>query len=67
MAPLSPHHMSLLERVLSTDFVPLLPPLLDTSKPADQQRKKNLIPGVRGVCIIKALRNSAKGGLSIRC
>src|SRR5579863_8796961 len=42
MAPLSPHHMSLLERVLSTDFVPLLPPLLDTSKPADQQRKKNL-------------------------
>ena len=44
MAALSPHHMSLLEKVLSTDFVPLLPPLLNTSKPADQQRKK-ISPG----------------------
>lgn len=42
MAPLSDVYMALLESTLAKDFVPHLPLLLDQTKPADQQRKKNL-------------------------
>ena len=42
MAALSADYMALLEKALGKDFVPHLPPMLDLTKPADEQKKKNL-------------------------
>lgn len=42
MASLEPHHMAVLKKVLADRFVPLLPPLLDTTKPAAEQQAKQL-------------------------
>lgn len=42
MAALEPHHMAVLKKVLAERFVPLLPPLLDTTKPAAEQQVKQL-------------------------
>lgn len=60
MAPLSAHNMSLLEIALGRDFVPHLPPLLDSSKPVEQQNKKNLSRAfsayaLRNLCEIAAV------------
>lgn len=35
-------HFALLEKALEADYVPHLPPLLDQTKPAEEQRRKNL-------------------------
>lgn len=42
MAALEPQYMAILKKVLAERFVPLLPPLLDTSKPAAEQQGKQL-------------------------
>src|SRR5574340_426690 len=42
MSGLQPHHMTLLEQALTGSFVPHLPPLLDQTRPAEEQRRKNL-------------------------
>lgn len=40
MAALEPQYMSILKKVLAERFVPFLPPLLGTAKPADQAAKQ---------------------------
>lgn len=42
MPPLASHYATLLEQMLTDKFVPYLPALLDQTKPADQQQRKNL-------------------------
>lgn len=42
MSVLQPHYFTLLEKTLKDDFVPNLPPLLDTTRPVDEQNRKNL-------------------------
>jgi len=42
MSPLQPHYLTLLEKALSDGFVPHLLPLLDTRRPDEEQRRKNL-------------------------
>jgi hypothetical protein len=42
MAKLEAHYMAILKKVLAERFVPFLPPLLDTSKPASDQEAKQL-------------------------
>jgi hypothetical protein len=42
MAALEPQYMEILKKALAECFVPFLPPLLDTTKPADQQQAKQL-------------------------
>lgn len=42
MPALAPHYMSMLKKVLAERFVPFLPPLLDTTKPAAEQQAKQL-------------------------
>ncbi len=42
MSPLSAEHFALLQRALEVDYVPHLPPLLDQTRPAEEQRIKNL-------------------------
>jgi hypothetical protein len=42
MSPLQQHHLILLERALTDHLVPHLPPLLDTTRPPEEQRRKNL-------------------------
>jgi hypothetical protein len=41
MAAISPEYLTLLNKTLEKDFVPHLPALIDTTRPADQQKKKN--------------------------
>ncbi len=42
MNSLQPHYQTLLEKTLSENFVPHLPPLLDAHRPAEEQQRKNL-------------------------
>lgn len=42
MPALEPQYMSILKNILNDIFVPLLPPLLDTTKPAEAQLEKQL-------------------------
>lgn len=42
MAALQPQYMAILKKVLAERFVPYLPPLLDTRKPAAEQQTKQL-------------------------
>lgn len=42
MSPLEQQHIVMLERALEADFVPNLPPLLDQTKPINEQQRKNL-------------------------
>ena len=43
MSPaLQPDHYTLLERTLTDNFVPHLPPLLDKTRPVEEQNRKNL-------------------------
>lgn len=42
MSPLELQHIAMLEKSLVVDFVPNLPPLLDQTKPANEQQRKNL-------------------------
>ena len=42
MNALQPHYFTLLEKTLKDNFVPNLPPLLDTTRPVDEQNRKNL-------------------------
>lgn len=42
MAALESHYMEILKKLLAARFVPFLPPLLDTTKPADQQQAKQV-------------------------
>ena len=42
MSALDQAHFAMLEKLLDAEFVPHLPPLLDKTKPPDQQKKKNL-------------------------
>jgi hypothetical protein len=42
MPALEPQYMSILKKILNDIFVPLLPPLLDTTKPAEAQLEKQL-------------------------
>jgi hypothetical protein len=42
MNNLDQHHLVLLNQALTDNFVPHLPPLLDTTKPPDEQERKNL-------------------------
>lgn len=42
MAALESHYMEILKKLLAARFVTFLPPLLDTTKPADQQQIKQL-------------------------
>lgn len=42
MAALESHYMEILKKLLAARFVTFLPPLLDTTKPADQQQTKQL-------------------------
>jgi hypothetical protein len=39
---LDAQYYALLEKALQNDYVPHLPPLLDTKKPTEEQAKKNL-------------------------
>ncbi|MEP6886995.1 MAG: hypothetical protein ABI945_01605 [Nitrospirales bacterium] len=42
MSPLEQHHSALLRKCLVDEFVPHLPPLIDKSKPIEEQSRKNL-------------------------
>ncbi|MDQ5987887.1 MAG: hypothetical protein CSYNP_03635 [Syntrophus sp. SKADARSKE-3] len=42
MSALQPQYFTLLEKTLTENFVPNLPPLIDTTRPPDEQRQKNL-------------------------
>jgi hypothetical protein len=42
MSPLQPHYLTLLEKSLCDGFVPHLPPILDTKRPIEDQRRKDL-------------------------
>ena len=42
MAALEPQYMTILKKALAERFVPSLPPLLDTTKPAAEQQAKQL-------------------------
>ncbi|RJQ49380.1 MAG: abortive phage resistance protein [Desulfobacteraceae bacterium] len=42
MNSLRPHYQTLLERTLSDNFIPHLPPLIDQTRPAEEQQRKNL-------------------------
>jgi hypothetical protein len=42
MAALEPQHMTVLKKILAERFVPSLPPLLDTTRPAAEQQAKQL-------------------------
>jgi hypothetical protein len=42
MAALEPQYMTILKKALADRFVPSLPPLLDTTKPAAEQQAKQL-------------------------
>ena len=42
MSALDPSHFAMLERTLEADFIPHLPPLLNTTKSIEEQRQKNL-------------------------
>ena len=42
MTALQPQYQTLLERTLIENFVPHLPPLLDKTRPSDEQYRKNL-------------------------
>src|SRR5271170_6450459 len=53
MASISAEYMTLLEKHLNDEFVPHLPPLLDTTKPAEQLTKKNLSRAFAGYAIAK--------------
>jgi len=41
MSALEPQHLVILEQTLESDFVPHLPPLLNATKPMDEQVRKN--------------------------
>src|SRR5580700_9342196 len=41
MSALDQAHFAMLQKVLETDFVPHLPPLLDHTKPVEEQNRKN--------------------------
>lgn len=49
MAALEPQYMEILKKALAECFVPFLPPLLDTTKPADQQQASPALRGRVGV------------------
>ena len=64
MPPLDPHHLVLLEKSLGEEFVPYLPPLLDLTRPADEQSRKNLSRAfsafaLTNVCGIPATESAA--------
>src|SRR5437016_5239835 len=42
MSALPPQYVIPLKNVLKNDFVPHLPPLLDQTKPLDEQKRKNI-------------------------
>jgi hypothetical protein len=42
MSALDQAHFAMLQKLLETDFVSHLPPLLDHTKPAEEQNRKNL-------------------------
>src|SRR5208283_1434931 len=42
MSALQPYHLSLLEQALAVGFVPHLRPLLDNTRPPEEQHRKNL-------------------------
>lgn len=42
MSHLEQHHSALLQKCITERFVPILPPLLDKTKPAEEQKRKNL-------------------------
>jgi len=42
MSALQPQYFTLLEKTLTDNFVPNLPPLIYTTRPADEQKRKNL-------------------------
>ena len=68
MPPLSHDHMTLLQAALQRDFLPNLPPLIDTTKPTQEQQRKNLSRAfsafaLSNICEIKpAEAAAARGG-----
>lgn len=42
MSALEDHYIALLKRTLESEFVPSLPPLVDQTRPIEEQREKNL-------------------------
>lgn len=58
MSAIEHHHHVVLDQVLDTEYLPHLPPLLDSTKPLDQQQRKNRSRAfsaftLRNICNIK--------------
>lgn len=60
MAALEPRYMTILKKVLADRFVPLLPPLLDATKPAADQSAKQLSRAFSAFALHKMLDLSPK-------
>jgi len=60
MAALEPQHMVALKKLLAARFVPLLPPLLDTSKTAADQQAKQLSRAFSAYALNKLLNVTPK-------
>lgn len=60
MAALELHYMSILKKVLEERFVPYLPPLLDTRKPASEQKTKQVSRAFNAFVLHKLLQLTPK-------
>jgi hypothetical protein len=60
MAALEAHYMAILKKVLTDRFVPLLPSLLDASKPAAEQQAKQLSRAFSAFALHKLLNLTPK-------
>lgn len=55
---MDPQYFALLEKALEDGYVPHLPPLLDQTKPADQQARKNLSRAFSAFALRAVMRDS---------
>lgn len=62
MSALDQAHFAMLQKVLDADFIPHLPPLLDTTRPADEQHKKNSSRAFGGFALSKVCSITAVEG-----
>ena len=62
MSPLDQAHFAMLQKVLDADFIPHLPPLLDTTRPAGEQHKKNSSRAFGGFALSKICSIAAVDG-----
>ena len=62
MSPLDQAHFAMLQKVLDADFIPHLPPLLNTTRPPDEQHKKNSSRAFGGFALSKVCSIDAVDG-----